>query len=117
MTHFLAQISNPVLPTNLGGGANPSAKTGGTALGSLISSLIGALFIAAFFLAFMELLLGGVSWITAGGDKQKLELARDKITNSLVGLVIVGASYAIMSLVARFFGMDLTSLTVPSIGK
>lgn len=115
--HLLAQIRNPVLPPGLGGGTNPNADSGGTALGQLISNLVGALFIAGFLLAFMELMLGGTSWITAGGDKQKLETARDKITNAIIGIIIVGATYALTSLVARFFGMDLTSLSVPSISK
>ena len=115
MKHLLAQISNPVLPPGLGGGTNPNANSGGTALGQLISNLVGALFIAGFLLAFFELLLGGISWITAGGDKQKLELARDKITNAIMGIIIVGAAYALSSLVAKFFGLNLASLSVPTI--
>lgn len=117
MHRLLAQIHNPVLPSGLGGGNSPNPNSGGTALGQLISNLVGALFIAGFLLAFMQLLLGGISWITAGGDKQKLETARDKITNAIMGLVIVGAVYALTTLVARFFGMDLTALSVPTIGK
>lgn len=117
MNHVLAQLRNPVLPASIGGGGNPNVNSGGTALGQLISNLVGALFIAGFLLAFMELLLGGISWITAGGDKQKLETARDKITNSIIGLIIVGATYALTSLVAKFFGLDLASLSIPSISK
>ena len=117
MNKLLAQITNPVLPAGLGGGAHPGPNSGGTALGQLISNLVGALFIAGFLLAFMELLLGGISWITAGGDKQKLELARDKITNAIIGIIIVGATYALTSLVARFFGLNLASLSVPTINR
>lgn len=117
MHNILAQIRNPVLPPGIGGGTNPNPNSGGKALGQLISNLVGAVFIAGFLLAFMELLLGGLSWITAGGDKQKLETARDKITNAIVGIIIVGAAYALASLIARFFGLDLTNLSVPGISK
>lgn len=117
MTHFLAQITNPVLPPSIGGGAHPNTGAGGSALGQLISNLVGALFIAGFLLAFMEILMGGVSWITAGGDKQKLETARDKITNAIIGLIVVASAYALASLVARFFGLNLASLNVPGIAK
>jgi len=117
MHKVLAQINNPVLPAGIGGGKNANPNSGGAALGQLISNLVGALFIAGFLLAFMELLLGGISWITAGGDKQKLETARDKITNAIIGIIIVGAAYALTSLVARFFGLDLASLSVPTISK
>jgi uncharacterized membrane protein YciS (DUF1049 family) len=117
MTHLLAQIRNPVLPPILGGGNNPNPNSGGQAIGKLISNLVSALFIAGFLLAFMQLLLGGVTWITSGGDKQKLEKARDQITNSIVGIIIVASAFALSSLVARFFGLDLTALTIPSITK
>jgi len=116
-THLLAQIRNPVLPPSLGGGPNPNVNQGGQALGMLIGNLIGALFIAGFLLTFMLLIIGGIQWITAGGDKQALEKARNGITNAIMGLVIVGATYAIMTLVGRFFGMEITNLTIPSFNQ
>lgn len=111
----LAQLTNPVLPANLGGGTNPTTAQGGVVIGSLISSLIGGFFIAAFILAFMYLLIGGVSWITSGGDKVKLEQARDKITNAIIGLIIVAAAWAVMTLVGQFLGLDLQNITLPKI--
>ncbi len=114
MTRFLTQIRNPVLPASLGGGPNPDPNQGGIALGRLIGNLIGALFIAGFLLAFMQIIISAVQWITAGGDKQALEKARSGITNAIMGLVIVAAVYALMTLVGQFFGMDITALKIPS---
>ncbi len=113
--NLLAQIRNPALPPNLGGGTNPNVASGGKVLGSIISNLVGALFIAGFLLTFMELIMGAYHWITSGGDKQNLEKARGQITNAIIGLMLVGAVYAIMALTAAFFGLDLKSLTIPSI--
>ena len=112
--HNLAQITNPVLPASLGSG---NTSQGGTALGKLISGLVGALFIAGFLLTTMMLIAGGIQWITAGGDKQALEKARTGITNSIVGLIIVGAAYALMTLVGQFFGIDITNLTIPGFNQ
>ncbi|OGG34865.1 hypothetical protein A2363_00295 [Candidatus Gottesmanbacteria bacterium RIFOXYB1_FULL_47_11] len=109
----LAQIRNPVLPPSLGGGNNPNPDAGGEALGQLISNLVSGLFIAAFLLAFVTIIIGGVSWITAGGDKQKLEKARDQITNALIGLIVVAAAWAIATLAGQFLGLDLTNLSIP----
>lgn len=109
---LLAQIKNPVLPASIGGG---SYTSGGTALGTLISNIIGGLLVAGFLLSFVFLIMGGFTWITAGGDKTKLEKARDEITNAIVGIVIVAASYALATLIAKFFGLDLQNLTVPTI--
>lgn len=114
MTHFqLAQITNPVLPGALGSGGN---DTGPAALGSIISSLVGVFLILSFMAALLYMLLGGFDWITSGGDKAKLQSARDKITNSLVGLVVVGASWAVMMIVSNFMGIDFPNLPVPVIG-
>lgn len=115
-TRLLAQIRNPVLPPGLGG-AGSDVEQGGTYLGKLISSLVGALFIAGFLLTFMQIIISSIQWITAGGDKQALEKARTGITNAIMGLVIVGATYAIMTLTARFFGMDITALIIPSFNQ
>jgi len=111
MTHtFLAQIRNPVLPPIIGGGTGAdNYQSGGTALGAIINELVGALFIAGFLLAFFYMILGGFTWITAGGDKTKLEKAR--------GEIIVAAAYALTSLVGQFFGLSLRSLPIPTIGK
>ena len=114
---LLAQLRNPVLPPSIGGAKGATEKTGGTALGSIIGGIVGMLFIAGFLLAFLTLLMGALNWITAGGDKTKLEAARNQITNAIVGVIIVGAAYAIASLLANFFGFNLESLPIPTVGK
>lgn len=76
-------------------------------LGSLISALVGALLVVAALLAFFFLILGGIQWITSGGDKTGMEAARNKITHAIVGLVIVGAAWAIMMLIQSFLGISI----------
>ncbi len=76
-------------------------------LGSLISALVGALLVVAALLAFFFLILGGIQWITSGGDKTGMEAARNKITHAIVGLVIVGAAWAIMLLIQNFLGITI----------
>lgn len=113
MTHrLLAQLTNPLLPQSIGEG---TTEAGGRATGLLIGNLIGAMFIFAFILSFFYLLTGGISWITAGGDKGKLEAARDRITNSLVGLIVVGAAWAVFKLIGQFFGIEFPNLELPTI--
>lgn len=115
--NYLTQLKNPVLPGSLGGSDGADYTTGGKALGGLISGVVGALFIAGFLLAFLTLLMGGLNWITAGGDKTKLEGARNQITNAIVGIIIVSASYAITALLANFFGWELGTLPIPVVGQ
>lgn len=115
MSRLLAQITNPVLPPSLGGGTSPSTDMGGKAVGAIISNIVGLFFIFTFLLAFLYLLTGSWSWITSGGDKAALESARNKITHALIGLVIVGAVWAIFKLVGQFFGLDIQALPIPTI--
>jgi hypothetical protein len=81
-------------------------------LGQLISALVGVLLIVSALLAFFFLILGGISWITSGGDKAKMEEARNKITHAIVGLIIVGAAWAVMTLVQNFLGVTIIGGTL-----
>ena len=86
-----------------------------TDIGKLISSVISLAFIIAGILVFAFLVWGGIEWITSGGDKTKTEQARNRITNALVGLAIVAASYAVMRLISYFFGVNVldAGTTIP----
>ncbi|MBU1326584.1 pilin [Patescibacteria group bacterium] len=76
-------------------------------IGQLISAVVGTLMILAALIAFLYLIMGGISWITSGGDKANMETARNKITHAIVGLIIVGAAWAIMTLVQNFLGVNI----------
>jgi len=80
-----------------------------TDIGKLISAAIQVAFIVAGILTFVFLVLGGIEWLTSGGDKGKTENARNRITAALVGLAIVAASWALMQLISYFFGIDIFS--------
>ncbi|KKP91561.1 MAG: hypothetical protein UR94_C0015G0011 [Parcubacteria group bacterium GW2011_GWA2_36_10] len=66
-------------------------------IGSIIKiflMLLGTIFV-------ILLLFGGFKWMTAQGDPKKVDEARDLIKNSVVGVVIILAAYAIASFVLR----------------
>lgn len=72
--------------------------------GDLINGVLSFVMVVAALLVFMYLIWGGIEWITSGGDKGKTENARNKITSAVIGLVVVAASYAILSLALNFLG-------------
>lgn len=111
MARYLAELTNPVLPATLGAGG---VSQGTTVVGKLISNIVGLFLILGFCFTLLYLLMGGLQWITAGGDKAALEGARNKITNAIVGLIIVAAAYAIFALVGQFVGLDVNALHLPS---
>ncbi len=116
MTRLLAAIINPVLPPSLGGEGATGAQ-GGKSLGAIISTMIAVLFIFGFLAALLLLITGAISWITSGGDKTKLEAAREKIINAIVGLIILAAVWAVITIVGQLVGLDLKNLPIPTIGK
>ena len=77
-----------------------------TNFGTLFNSLLNVVMLVAALLVFAYMIWGGVEWITSGGDKGKAESARNKLTAAIIGLVIVAASYAVVTLVVQFLGFS-----------
>ncbi len=55
---------------------------------SIILSLLGVIFLAL-------MMYGGIIWMTAAGNDEKVKKAKDLIIQALIGLVIVLSAYAI----------------------
>jgi hypothetical protein len=83
---------------------------GYTCIGNLVSNTVSVAFIVAAVAFFAFLVIGGMEWLTSSGDKTKIDTAQKRITNAVIGLAIVAASYAIYTLVLDFFGIDLSAL-------
>ncbi len=85
-------------------------------IGNVISAVVGLLLLVAAILSFLYLILGGIQWITSGGDKSAMETARNRITAAIVGLIIVAASWAIMAIIGKFIGVDILGgvFTIPT---
>jgi len=76
-----------------------------------VSMNLGALAVIVYFI------WGAIEWITAGSDSKKTENARSRMTNAIIGLVILVSSFTILSFISKiFFGdsFDLLKLTLPT---
>jgi len=80
---------------------------------TLISGLVSLVLVVAALAFFFTLVIGGIQWILAGGDKANAESARKKITGALIGLAIVFIAWAIGSLINILFGFNIFNLTIP----
>ena len=103
LAQSIPPINNPALP----GIVNKKTTDAPALFGKFIANLVGVLLIIATILALGQLLQGGIQWITSGGDKTALEGARDRITNALIGLVLVFAAWSIYLVILRFLGISL----------
>jgi hypothetical protein len=64
-------------------------------IGSLINVALGFLGI----LAVLIILWGGFGWMTSGGEQKKVDAAKGRIVQGIIGLVIIMSSWAIASFV------------------
>ncbi len=78
-----------------------------TDFGKLFSGAVAFLLLIAFLLAFFYLILGGISWLTSGGDKAAVETARNKIIAAIIGLIIVAATWALFQLIGGAIGFNI----------
>lgn len=105
-------INNPILGNlgNSGGGVS-----GVLFFQKLISSLVTVALIIGSLVFFFTLVTGAIQWISSGGDKQSLETAKSKISNALIGLVILFAVFAIIKLIESFFHISILTLDIGSL--
>jgi uncharacterized membrane protein len=81
----------------------------------IVSGAIRLILVVAALVAFVFLIIGGIRWVTSGGDKEKTARAQQTLTAALVGLVIVFASWAIIKLIETFFGIEILEMEIPEI--
>jgi hypothetical protein len=97
-------IKNPVLNPSLQG------KSGVEFFNDLLPRVVGLSFIIGVVIFLFIMLLGGIQWISSGGDKTALEGARGKITNAVIGIIILFSLFAILKIVEDFFGINILTV-------
>lgn len=103
-------IKNPALGPSLN--QLQSDPSGSSFFAKFLPKLVGVAFLGGTIIFFFVFIMGAIQWITSGGDKQALEGARSKISNGLIGLVILFSSYALIRLIEAFFGIDILALDI-----
>jgi len=78
----------------------------------LIPALMSLGFVIGALIFVFIFIIGGISWITSGGDKMKMEQARSRVATALIGLTILLSFFAILSLTEHFFGIGLRQIEV-----
>jgi len=79
---------------DIGGGAGADPVSG---LGSLVGFGINLFVIVAGMFLLIYLLWGAFDWISSSGEKEKITKAQNKITNALIGFVLIFVVLAVFS--------------------
>lgn len=78
--------------------------TGAGGVSILLSNIIQLFYsVAAVVLIFM-LLWGAYDWITSEGNKEKIESARNKIINAVIGTLLFAVAFAAIKVLGQFTG-------------
>jgi hypothetical protein len=100
ITTIFQLITNPISPppgisswidTGGGGGAAPGLIPFANALLKLIITLAG-------LFAFLNIIIAGYQFMSAGGDSKKIGEATSKIWQSLIGLLLVAGSFVLAAI-------------------
>lgn len=89
--------------------AFPNSKIGyTTTLGGIIGTILPYIFGAAGIALLIYLVIGGFQFMLSRGDSKAMQGAQSKITNAVIGFVIVILAFTIVQLFGQLFGLKST---------
>ncbi len=108
-------ITNPVIDKSLGG--SPAAASNGSIFAGYIVDIWRALIVVGALAVLINFLTGAFTWITNGGAQDKVSHARLQMINSIIGFIILVASFIILSYIGKLFNIPILKLTLPTPGS
>ncbi len=113
MNHYLAQgliiqISPPP------GTIHPPSSSQG--LEYYLSIIIGVLTLLAFVYFIFQLILSGYMFLSSEGDKGKVEIARNRMSQGVIGLIVIVASIFLVGTLGKILGLN-NILSIDSVLK
>jgi len=92
-------------------GAQPQVPTGGpTTVGQvydLFLIIMRWIFAGAMVIAMIMIVWGGVSYMTAGGDEEKIGAAKKRVIWGLVGAAIIIGAWALITIIANLLKINV----------
>lgn len=91
-------------------GSQTSADKATSNLELFISNTVGFVTVLASIFFIGQFILAAFNWVTSGGDSSKVQKARDKMVQGVLGLIIIISSYALLGLIGNVIGLDLLNI-------
>lgn len=87
----------------------------GTPVGliTLLNAVLRIIFAVAGIWAFLNIIIAGFGFISAGGDPKKVTAAWTRIWQSLLGLLIIVTSFILAAILGLLFFKDATYILNP----
>ena len=96
-------IYNPAITSNYGEGGT---EKGTTIIGSLLSNGFTAMMIVGAIILVIMITWSGISMMTSGSEKERIQTAQKRLTYAIVGFIILICVFAIASFIGSFFGLS-----------
>lgn len=77
------------------GGAGYNTENADTQFDSMVATVIRTVLSLLGVIFLILIIYGGITWMTAGGNEDRIARARKILTAAVIGLIIVVAAYAI----------------------
>lgn len=87
--------------------------TGAGGISKFLSNLVALIYTMGSIGVIFMLVWGSFDWITSGGNKEQLEKARSRIINAIIGIIIMAAVFAILSVLGTFTGFQFFKPACP----
>ena len=107
-TTFFGKISPPPGIANYAGG-------GVQGIVLFANNILKLVIVGGGIMTFLNILLAGMAFISAGGDPKKIEQASTKIWQSVLGLIVIAGSFVIAALIGWILFGDATAILSPKI--
>lgn len=93
-----------------GPGITPDTKNIGGQIADIISTVIGLLTALAIVWFIIEFIVSGYLLISSAGDQEKTSEAKKRLTQSLMGLVIVIGAMFLFTIISYIAGIDFLNI-------
>jgi hypothetical protein len=100
---------SPVAPISI---SNPDHfNPSFTSLGGVITVALKFIFAAAGIALLLMIISAGFELLSSAGDAKKLESGKQRLTNAVIGFVIIFVAFWITQIAGKIFGIDLIGST------
>lgn len=85
--------------------APKDVPTGGTdTIQKLIEIGANLFFLGGILAALVMIIYSGIQWSFSAGDKEKIQQARERLIYTIIGVLVISASFFIVKTIVIFFG-------------
>ena len=103
----LPEIYNPVIGAF---GIQPGEYT----IATILATFLRISLVVAGILLLIYLVIGGIQWMNAAGNKEAVTSAKSRITNAFIGLMIIVFVLVIINLIKIVFNLDILRPELPT---